>query len=218
MPLRNLLFDLDGTLTDPAEGITRCYQFALEELGHPSPPRAELLRFIGPPMRENFRAVLGASDRELIERAVALYRERFSRIGLYENELYRGVREMLETLRASGFHLFVATSKVTEYSALILEHFQLAEFFTAIHGATPDGSLDDKAELVARLLRVEEIDASESLIIGDREHDIRAARRNGLRSIGVTYGYGARAELELSGADFIRDTPEEVASLLLTQQ
>jgi phosphoglycolate phosphatase len=218
MPLRNLLFDLDGTLTDPAEGITSCYRFALEGLNHPPLSRDALLSFIGPPMRENFKAVLGASDQELIERAVALYRERFALVGLYENELYRGVREMLTQLRAAGFRLYVATSKVTEYSVRILEHFHLAEFFISVHGATPDGSLDDKADLVARLLRVEEIDAASSLMIGDREHDIRAARRNGVASVGVTYGYGSRAELAAAGADFICDTPEDVAALLLTQR
>jgi phosphoglycolate phosphatase len=218
MPIRNLLFDLDGTLTDPAEGITRCYQFALEGLGRTPLQRAELLRFIGPPMRENFAAILGADDRELVERAVALYRERFARVGLYENEVYPGVREMLLALSVADFRLFVATSKVTEYSALILEHFRLAGFFVSVHGATPDGALDDKADLVARLLRVEEIDAAESVMIGDREHDIRAASRNGVRSVGVTYGYGSRAELDAAGANFICDTPSEVATVLLAQR
>jgi phosphoglycolate phosphatase len=218
MPIRNLLFDLDGTLTDPAEGITRGYQFALEGLGHPMLPRAELLRFIGPPMRENFVAMLGADDRELIERAVALYRERFARVGLYENEVYPGVREMLSALRDADFRLFVATSKVTQYSVRILEHFRLAEFFVSVHGATPDGALDDKAELIARLLRLEEIDAAESVMIGDREHDVRAARRNGVRSVGVTYGYGSRAELSGAGANFICGAPAEVAALLMAQK
>lgn len=218
MPVRNVLFDLDGTLTDPAEGITRCYAHALERLGRTPPTRSELLRFIGPPMRENFAATLGSEDRELIERAVSLYRERFASVGLYENEAYPGVREMLASLRAAGLRLFVATSKVTEYSLRILEHFRMAEFFVSVHGTTPEGGLDDKAELVARLLRVEEIDAAESLMVGDREHDVRAARRNGLRSVGVTYGYGPRAELEAAGADFICDTPSEVASLLLEEK
>jgi phosphoglycolate phosphatase len=218
MAIRNLLFDLDGTLTDPAEGITRCYRFALEGLGRTPLPRAELLRFIGPPMRENFAAMLGADDCELIERAVALYRERFARVGLYENRVYPGVREMLSALCAANFRLFVATSKVTQYSALILEHFRLAEFFISVHGATPDGSLDDKADLIARLLRLEEINAAESVMIGDREHDIRAARRNGVRSVGVTYGYGSRAELSGAGANFICGAPTEVAALLIAQR
>ncbi|MFL6227681.1 MAG: HAD hydrolase-like protein [Pyrinomonadaceae bacterium] len=215
MPLRNVLFDLDGTLTEPAEGITRCYQFALEGLGLPARARAELLRFIGPPMRENFRALLGTDDAELVERAVALYRERYAREGWRENEVYPGVQEMLSALKSEGLRLYVATSKTTDFAVRILEHFSLAPFFLAVHGATPDGSLDDKALLVARLLREERLDAAESFMIGDREHDVHAARQNGVGAVGVTYGYGTRAELAAAGADFIRDSPPEVSTLAL---
>lgn len=218
MTLSNILFDLDGTLTEPALGITNCYRFALESLGRPAPAQSDLLKFIGPPMRENFAGILATDDKELIERAVAFYRERFSRAGLYENEVYAGVREMLAGLRAAGLRLFVATSKVTEYSVRVVEHFDLAGFFVSVHGATPDGSLDDKAVIVARLLREEAIDPSESVMVGDREHDISAARQNGVRSIGVTYGYGSREELTTAGADFICHTPAEVAALLLSQK
>jgi phosphoglycolate phosphatase len=215
MSLSNILFDLDGTLTEPALGITNCYRFALEALGRPAPAQGDLLKFIGPPMRENFAGILGSTDAALVERAVALYRERFAAVGLYENEVYPGVHEMLEELRAAGLRLFVATSKVTEYSARILEHFDLSRFFVAVHGATPDGSLDDKALLLARLLREEGIDPAESVMVGDREHDINAARRNSLRAVGVGYGYGSRAELAGAGADFICESPAEVAALLI---
>jgi phosphoglycolate phosphatase len=218
MPLGNIIFDLDGTLTEPALGITNCYRHALEALGRPAPAESDLLKLIGPPMRQNFAGILGANDAELIERAVALYRERFASIGLYENEVYAGVREMLAGLRAAGLRLFVATSKVTRYSVRVLEHFDLAHFFVSVHGATPDGSLDDKALLVARLLRQEGLDPTESVMIGDREHDIIAARRNGLRAVGVAYGYGSRAELTIAGADFICDSPAEVAALLTGQK
>jgi phosphoglycolate phosphatase len=218
MPLSNVLFDLDGTLTEPALGITNCYRFALESLGRPAPAQSDLLKLIGPPMRQGFAGILATNDAELIERAVALYRERFARVGLYENEVYAGVREMLAGLRAVGLRLFVATSKVTEYSVRILEHFDLAHFFVSVHGATPDGGLDDKALLVARLLHGEGLSPSESLMIGDREHDIIAARRNSLRAVGVTYGYGSREELVGSGADFICGSPAEVAALLLGQK
>jgi phosphoglycolate phosphatase len=218
MPTRNLIFDLDGTLTDPADGITRCYQYALRSLGVRVPARSDLLKFIGPPMRQNFAAHLDAGDAELIERAVSLYRERFARVGLYENEVYPGVREMLASLRDASFRLFVATSKVAHYSVLVLEHFALTEFFDAIHGATPDGSLDDKSLLLARLLAEERLDPLESVMIGDREHDIHAAHRNGVRAIGIAYGYGSRAELTAAGADFICDSPAEVVALLLAQK
>jgi phosphoglycolate phosphatase len=219
MPISNVLFDLDGTLTEPAEGITRCYQFALEGLGLPTRPRAELLKFIGPPMRENFRALLATDDAEMIERAVALYRERYAREGWGENKVYPGVREALAALKSEGFRLYVATSKTTHFAVRILEHFLLAQFLVAVHGATPDGSLDDKALLVARLLEAERLDPAASVMVGDREHDIRAARGNGVRSVGVTYGYGSRAELEVAGADFFCDTPTEIVALVrrLTQ-
>ena len=215
MSLSNILFDLDGTLTEPALGITNCYRFALESLGLPAPAQSELLKFIGPPLRENFAGILGTTDAELIERAVALYRVRFARVGLYENGVYAGVREMLGELRAAGLRLFVATSKLTEYSVRVLEHFGLAHFFVSVHGTARDGSLDDKALLVARLLRDEGLAPSESVMIGDREHDIVAARRNSLRAVGVAYGYGSRAELAGAGADFVCDSPAEVAALLL---
>jgi phosphoglycolate phosphatase len=215
MPLSNILFDLDGTLTEPALGITNCYRFALTSLGRPAPAESDLLKFIGPPMRQSFAGILATDDAELIERAVTLYRERFARVGLYENEVYSGVREMLARLRAAGLRLFVATSKVTEYSVRVVEHFDLAHFFVSVHGATPDGSLDDKADLVARLLREEGLAPAESVMIGDREHDIIAARRNSLRAVGVAYGYGSRAALTGAGADFICDSPAEVADLLI---
>jgi phosphoglycolate phosphatase len=214
MPISNLLFDLDGTLTEPSEGITRCYQFALAGLNQPARTREELLRFIGPPMRQNFRALLGSDDTDLIERAVALYRERYARAGWCENEVYPGVREMLAALTSAGFSLYVATSKTTHFAVQILEHFRLARFFVAIHGATPDGSLDDKALLGARLLKAEGLDPAASVMIGDREHDIHAARQNGVRAVGVTYGYGSRAELQAAGADFFCDTPAEIVALV----
>ncbi|MCA1816738.1 MAG: HAD hydrolase-like protein [Acidobacteria bacterium] len=217
MPTRNLIFDLDGTLTDPADGITRCYQYALRSLGRPVPPRGELLKFIGPPIRQNFAASLGAGGPELVERAVSLYRERFARVGLYENEVYPGVGEMLERLRGSNLRLYVATSKMTRFAVRVLEHFRLAEFFAAVHGATPDASLDDKSLLLARLLEEERLIASESVMIGDRDHDIIAARRNAVRAVGVAYGYGSREELEAAGADFICDSPAEIAELLRGQ-
>jgi phosphoglycolate phosphatase len=217
MPIKNVLFDLDGTLTEPAEGITRCYQFALEGLGLPARTREELLKFIGPPIRQSFRALLGTVDAELVERAVVLYRERFALKGWSENEVYPGVREMLLELKSEGFRLYVATSKTTRFSVQILEHFDLARFFVAVHGATPDGSLDDKALLVARLLHEERLDPDASVMIGDREHDIHAARKNGVRAVGITYGYGSREELEAAGADFICDSLAQVAAFIRRQ-
>lgn len=214
MKFTNLLFDLDGTLTDPALGITRCYHYALAALARDAPAHDALLRLIGPPIRQNFRALLGSDDPALVERAVALYRERYADAGLFENEVYPGVESMLADLRAAGCRLFVATSKLARFVAPILEHFRLADFFSALYGSALDGSLDDKSDLLAHLIAAERLDPARTLMIGDREHDVFAARRNGLSSLGVTYGYGARAELTAAGADFICDTPAEVAALV----
>ena len=217
MKFSNLLFDLDGTLTDPALGITRCYRHALAALGREAPPTDALLRLIGPPLRQNFRALLGTDDPVLVERAVALYRERYAHTGLFENEAYPGVEAMLADLRAAGFRLFVATSKLARFVAPILERFRLAEHFAGVHGTALDGSLDDKSDLLAHLLASERLDPAATLMIGDREHDVFAARRNRVGALGVTYGYGARAELAAAGADFICDTPAEVAALVLAR-
>jgi len=215
MKFTNLLFDLDGTLTDPALGITRCYHYALAALGRDAPPTDTLLRLIGPPMRQGFRELLDTDDPALVERAVSLYRERYAHEGLFENEVYPGVEAMLADLRAGGFRLFVATSKLARFVAPILEHFRLAEFFSALYGSAPDSSLDDKADLLAHLVAAERLDPAATLMIGDREHDVFAARHNHITTLGVTYGYGTRSELVAAGADFIRDTPAEVAALAL---
>ena len=216
MRTSNLLFDLDGTLTEPALGITRSYQYALAALGRDVPPAGELLHFIGPPIRKNFALLLGAGEPALVERAVSLYRERYAHTGLFENEVYPGVEAMLEDLRAAGLRLFVATSKPAPFIAPILERFRLAHFFSGAYGPPFDGTLDDKADLLAHLISAERLDPAATLMIGDREHDVFAARRNHVRTVGVTYGYGTREELSAAGADFICDTPAEVAALVLS--
>ena len=215
MKFTNLLFDLDGTLTDPALGITRCYQHTLVALGRDAPPHDALLRLIGPPMRQGFRELLDTDDTALVERAVSLYRERYARVGLFENEVYPGVEAMLAELRAAGFRLFVATSKLSRFVAPILGHFRLADFFSGLYGSAPDSSLDDKSDLLAHLVAAERLDPAATLMIGDREHDVFAARRNHIATLGVTYGFGARAELVAAGADFICDTPAEVAAFVI---
>jgi phosphoglycolate phosphatase len=217
MKFTNVLFDLDGTLTDPAVGITRCYRHALIALGRDAPPADTLLWLIGPPVRKNFRDLLGTEDPALIERAVSLYRERYAREGLYENAAYPGVEAMLADLRAAGLRLFVATSKLARFIAPILEHFRLAQFFSGLYGSALDSTLDDKADLLAHLIAAERLDPAATLMVGDREHDIFAAHRNRVRALGITYGFGTRAELAAAGADFIRDTPAEVATLIREQ-
>ena len=210
--IRNILFDLDGTLTDPAEGIVRCIQYSLETLNLRCPSATELNSYIGPPLRQSFTAICDSSDEVLIERAVALYRERFSTIGLFENTVYADVPQMLAQLQAMSYRLFVATSKPKVYAEKILEHFSLAGYFVEIHGNELDGRLDDKAELIRELLEQHTLSSAETMMVGDRKHDVIAARRNAVATLGVTYGYGSKEELIEAGVERLCRQPLEIVS------
>ncbi len=213
--IKNVLFDLDGTLTNPRAGITRCLRYALEKLGRPVPAESELATYIGPPLRGTFAALLKTTDRELVETAVNFYRERFALVGLFENELYAGVPRMLESLRAASCRLFVATSKVGMFAERILEHFRLAPFFDGVYGSTLDGRFDNKRDLIRHLLESESLKATETLMVGDREHDVITAHDNEIYALGVTYGYGTREELLAARVDALCDSPGEVVDFLL---
>jgi len=209
--LSAILFDLDGTLTDPLEGITRSIQHALEKSGAPSRTTDELARFIGPPLRGTFAYLLETQDPPAVESALRLYRQRFAAVGLFENTVYDGVPEMLEALQRNA-KLFVATSKPRVFAERIVEHFGLARFFAGVYGAELDGRFDDKTELLAHLLDSERLLPGTTTMVGDRSHDIVAAKRNRLRSIGVSYGYGTDAELRDAGADHICASPAELVA------
>ncbi|MFN8062881.1 MAG: HAD hydrolase-like protein [Vicinamibacterales bacterium] len=211
----SLAFDLDGTLTNPSEGITRSIAFALTELGITAPPLASLERYIGPPLRVAFPDLLQTDDVELVERAVALYRTRYRNIGLFENVVYPGVPEMLADL-ASTRPLFVATSKPVDFAERILRHFGLDRHFTRIFGSQLDGRHDDKGDLLEHVLSELALPPASLVMIGDREHDILAARRHGMPTIGVTYGFGSTAELVAAGADRLAESPDDVARLVAT--
>jgi phosphoglycolate phosphatase len=198
-----LIFDLDGTLTDPREGIARSYDYALRRLGLPTPPLQELERHIGPPLRQAFAILLDTDVPERIEHAVSLYREHFSEKGLYENTPYAGVHALLAQLVAAGHRLFVCTSKAQVYAERILAHFALAGHFAGVYGPGLDGHPADKADLLATLIAREALEPAQAVMIGDRKHDILAARRNGTRGLGMLHGFGDRAELEAAGADLI---------------
>src|SRR5436305_511054 len=187
--LQHILFDLDGTLTDPAEGIIRSIQYACRRLEIPVPAYEELLSAIGPPIQSTFGALLGTEDRQAVQTAVDLYRERYSSRGmLLENAVYPGVNRMLETLNAAGKRLFVATSKPTVYAASILRHFGLDGKFAAIYGSELDGTRTDKADLLAHILEAERLTASTVAMVGDRKHDVLGAKRVGVHAWGVTIG------------------------------
>jgi phosphoglycolate phosphatase len=204
------LFDLDGTLTDPKEGLVNCVQYACERLGRPCPPAQELTMFIGPPLRPMFATLFDTSDTELIERGVELYRERYADIGVYETIAYRGVREMLEesALRTSGMYL--ATSKPTVFAHRIIRHLGFEDYFAGIYGVELDGTFDDKATLLRHLLATEGIPAQTAVMVGDRSADIVAANANGIRSVGALWGYGSEDELRRAGAGRLCANPQDV--------
>jgi phosphoglycolate phosphatase len=200
-----IYFDLDGTLTDPKPGITRSIQYALQKLDHPTiPTEDELTWCIGPPLRSSFVKMLGDRD---ADRAVALYRERFSDIGLYENRVYDGIGDVLTTLRASGHRLFVATSKAHVFADRIIDHFGLRQHFERVFGAELDGTRADKSHLLEHALKEVSVDPAKTLMIGDRSHDMVGAKNNGMKGIGVLYGYGSRDELIEAGAQHVCATP-----------
>ncbi len=210
-----LFFDLDGTLTDPGLGITNAVMYSLEKFGLPIPERHELYKFIGPPLTWSYQNYYGFSEEKSIE-AVKFYREHYSVTGLFENEVYPGIPELLGKLRAAGKTLCVATSKPEKFAVQILEHFGIAEYFHHICGASFDGKIGTKHEVIEYALgRCGDPERSSVLMIGDREHDILGAKASGLGSLGVLYGYGDRAEHEAAGADAIVESVEELGEALL---
>lgn len=209
----NLLFDLDGTLTDPYQGITRCISHALLALGRLAPLRVDLRWCIGPPLKNSFAKLLASDDDNLAEAALAIYRERFGSVGLYENEVYEGIPEALKALQEMGHTLYVATSKPTVYAKQIIEHFALQQYFRAIHGSELDGTRSDKSRLISHILQSEAIASSETLMVGDREYDMIGAKENGVCGVGVLWGYGTQEELETSGAHTCISHPKELITV-----
>lgn len=211
--MQALFFDLDGTLSDPWQGITGSVIFALDKLGYPPPAREALAQFIGPPLRDSFAALLNTGDPALIEQAIAFYRERFADTGLFENRLYPGIGDILAALQNRGHNLYVVTTKPTVYARRIIDHFALNDFFRNIYGSELDGSRAGKTELIAYVLAQEKIFAGNAIMIGDRKHDIIGARNNNVAAAGVLWGYGARDELEPAGAYRLYEKPHELLNI-----
>ena len=210
-----LLFDLDGTLTDPKPGIVGCIRFALNQLNVSCPDDVALETFIGPPLRRTFAQLLDTADSDEIEHAMELYRQRYARNGLYENRVYEGIPSLLEQVNEIADAAFVATSKPTVFARRIVDYFGLDHYFRNIYGAELDGRFDDKVSLVAHLLASESINITSAIMIGDRSADVLAAKANGLRAIGVLWGYGSDQELIDAGADLLVASPSELSELLL---
>ncbi len=205
-----ILFDLDGTLTDPGLGITNSVMYALRKYGMEVPPRQELYSFIGPPLKQSFMRWCGFDEAEG-EQAVKYYREYYRDKGLLENEVYDGIEDMLKALREKGKRLAVATSKPEEFAIRILEHFGLSQYFEVIAGDTLDFKRNTKADVIASALeRLGVTDRSGVIMVGDREHDVIGAKAQDLPCIGVLFGYGSQEELEAAGAKHIAQTPADV--------
>ena len=213
----HIFFDLDGTLTDPALGITNSFIHALKFYGMEIPSYEELCKLIGPPLPYSFETTFGF-DHDKAMQAVAKYREYFSTKGLFENKVYEGISELLQTLKEQGKHLLVATSKPEEYSIKIIDHFGLSRYFDFVCGSLMDESRSKKAEVIAYALErcgLGQGDKEKVLMVGDRFHDIEGAKANGLKSCGVLFGYGARQELEEAGADYIVKSVNELLEVIL---
>ena len=205
-----LLFDLDGTLTDPGLGITNSVMVALRKFDINVTDRTQLYPFIGPPLRDSFRVYYGFSD-EQCERAVRYYREYFKKSGMFENEVYDGIYELLTRLKASGRSLVVATSKPEVFALEILRHFDLYRYFDLVAGATLNDVRNQKADIIKYALETLNItDKTSAIMIGDRKHDIIGAQENGLDTIGVLYGYGTCDELKNAGATYIANTTADI--------
>ena len=209
-----ILFDLDGTLTDSGLGITKGVQYALGQLGYAVPPRESLFSFIGPPLYKSFQRHCGVDEAGAAE-AVRQFRVYYNEMGgILENEVYPGVRELLRDLRAAGKRLVVATSKPQAAAEKVMRHFGLDEFVPEIIGGTDD-TRNTKGKVIAYALREYGVDPATAIMVGDREHDILGAAENKIPAIGITWGYGDRAELETAGAKAVFDTPAETVQYIL---
>ena len=217
MKYTTVLFDLDGTLTAPGEGITNSVMHSLKYYGIEETDRAKLYKFIGPPLWESYEVFYGFSHEKAIE-AVEHYREYYKVKGIYENLLYDGVKDMLEALYNKGVKILVATSKPETFAKIILDYFDIAKYFTFIGGAAMDGSRVNKDDVIKYTLEMAEVtDVKSCVMVGDRLHDILGAKAHSMDSIGVLYGYGSLDELKNAGADFIAAAPMDVCDIILKE-
>ncbi|SHI01469.1 HAD hydrolase-like protein [Desulfosporosinus lacus] len=211
-----LLWDLDGTLTDSKEGITRSVQYALSRLDYPIPEADDLDWIIGPPLKESFKTLLQTTDEALLNQAIIIYRERFREIGLYENIVYPGIPELLLELKEKGCKHLLATSKPRVFAEKILQHFLLEEYFDVIMGSELNGQFAEKETVIEEVLkRVPGSSLSKTVMIGDRKYDVLGARANQIDVIAVGYGYGTVDELQDANPDFIVPSVEGLGELLL---
>lgn len=207
-----ILFDLDGTLTDSAEGVINACQYMQKKMGMPLWEKNDLKFIVGPPLMKTFTEDF-KMDQAVAEQALVAFREYYATIGLFENKVYPGIQEMLETLKEKGKRMAVATSKKEESAYTILEHFGIAHFFEVIGGDKREAGRDTKAKVIAYVLQTMKAAKDDVIMVGDRKFDIEGAHAIGIPCISVEFGYGNREEFEKYGADFIAATAEDVANL-----
>lgn len=209
-----ILFDLDGTLTDAAEGITNSVKYALKKFSIEEKDKSKLRKFLGPPLLTSFKDIYGFTP-EQAQKAVEYYREYFIPHGIFENEVYDGIPELLDYLKSQGRTLIVATSKPEPFAKKIAEHFDLAKYFDLIAGSNLDNTRSKKAQVIEYAFETLGIkDREQAIMVGDREHDIIGAHQAGIKSIGVLYGYAFTGELEKAGADFIAAAPKDIKDII----
>nr|WP_283773015.1 HAD-IA family hydrolase [Acinetobacter amyesii] len=211
--IKNILIDLDGTLTDPKVGITTSARYGLAKIGHPISDETNIDWIIGPPLKASLAKILNVDVHNVLaDQALLGYRERFAVTGLFENKVYPAVADTLATLQQQGFRLYVATAKPTVYARQILEHFDLAQYFTVIYGSELNGERTNKGDLIEYILQQEQLDAKECVMVGDREYDILGARRNAVQSIAVSYGYGSAEEIQTATPTLVIDRFNDLIS------
>lgn len=211
----NVLFDLDGTLTDPGVGITKSVQYALRKVNIIENNLKSLEKFIGPPLTESFKIYYGLNEKT-VDNAIKYYREYFKKTGIFENEIYPGIESLLKELKRNSIKSVVATSKPKIFSKQITDHFNITQYFTAIEGSFLNGKRSDKSELISYILKKYNFNLQNTIMVGDRKHDIIGAKNNGINSIGVGYGYGTAEELTSNGANFYAKTVNNLTDLLLS--
>ena len=214
--ISSVLFDLDGTLTDPTEGIVRSMQYALDRLDRPQPKEAELRGFISASIQPTFVKLLNTHEQAVLDEGIRFFRERYSEVGLFENEVYQGVPELLEALRQNECKLFVVTAKPKIYSERVIKHFSLDRWLSEVFGPSLEERQYTKSKLIETALVTHKLAAGGTVMVGDRREDILAGRANGTGTIGVTYGSGSQDEIASSTPDYICHSPYEIQRILIT--
>lgn len=210
----NILFDLDGTLTESSPGFIASMRHTLQIMHRPIPSDEFIRKQIGPPIETTLSLLLGTADSEVMAIGLGHYRQRYSSVGLFENSVYPEIENSLTALRESGARMYVATSKPEVFAKRILDHFKLTPYFQAVYGSQLDGSRANKAELIAYLMRNESLSAESTLMIGDRLHDAAGALANGITPIGVLWGFGSREELIAAGVQTLCEEPGQLPALI----